>query len=101
MFGLIWHRAKVMQVIHSEFDYKPAVPGWQGDIFNAVTRQIRKRGGNEFDSACAFMLVQAAAVSGGDKASREFSERIRSKAIALVSRCNLAADILSETVRAA
>lgn len=57
MFGMIWYRTKVLSVLSEQFGYKPDVPGMQSEIFNSVTRQIKKQGGNEYDGAIGFMLV--------------------------------------------
>lgn len=56
MIGLMWHRAKALRIIRDDFGYNPAVPGFQSELFNGVTKQMRKIGGNEYDSAIAFML---------------------------------------------
>jgi len=59
MIFIIWYRTKVLHVLKEAFQYKPTMLGWQSEIFNGVTRQIRKQGGNEYDGAVGFMLVMA------------------------------------------
>ena len=58
MFGIISYRSKVLRVLDQEFNYKPAVPGQQAQVFNAITKQIKERNGNEYDGAIAFMMIQ-------------------------------------------
>jgi hypothetical protein len=88
---MIWYRAKVLRVLRDDFDYKPAVPGLQSVSFNAVTRHIRKQGGNEYDGAIGFMLVQCNALmtmSGDDAEAQAFVVRIQSIAERLMPNAN-------------
>ena len=59
MFGMMWYRAKVLKIIEKDYVYKVAVPGWQTKIFNETTRHIKQQGGNEYDAAISFMLIQS------------------------------------------
>jgi hypothetical protein len=43
MIFMIWYRTKVLHVLKEAFQYKPTMLGWQSEIFNGVTRQIRSR----------------------------------------------------------
>lgn len=56
--ALTWFRSKVLAVLEQELSYKPSVPGLQSATFNAITKQGRGAGWNEYDAAIAFMLVQ-------------------------------------------
>lgn len=58
MFGMIWYRSKVLSILIEKFNYKPAAPSHQAIVFNAITKKIKKKGGNEYDGAIGFMLVQ-------------------------------------------
>ena len=86
MIGIIFYRAKVISVIHHEFNYKPAVPGWQSPVFNDITRQVRKMGGNEYDGATAFMLTLANSMpeEGVDGQAESFKSDIFLHAAAII-----------------
>jgi hypothetical protein len=60
---LVWFRTKTLRVIKVDLAYDAAVPGMQTTTFNAVTRSARSAGGNEYDAAIAFMLVQLGVLS--------------------------------------
>jgi hypothetical protein len=90
MFGTIWYRSKVLRVLQDEFDYKPAIPGWQKETLNGVTRHIKARGGNEYDGAIAFMLVTITAMSGADGEARAFMREKQDIAARLMPRARLA-----------
>ena len=60
---LVWFRTKALRVVTQDLAYNAAVPGFQGAVFNAVTRQVRTNAGNEYDAAIAFMLVQLGSLS--------------------------------------
>lgn len=97
MVGIIWHRTKVLQVLKDHFQYKPAVPGWQSDIFNNVTRyNIRKQNGNEYDGAIAFMLVQINSLMGDDPEAKAFIREVEIVAAKLMPRTKLGANLVQE-----
>lgn len=89
MFGMISFRAKVMAVLQQEFGYKPAVPGWQGQLFNTLTQTVKKGGGNEYDGAVAFMLALSKSLPEEDEEVRRFKEKTFTTATALVPSCKL------------
>jgi hypothetical protein len=60
---LVWFRTKTLRVVKVDLGYDAAVPGMQTASFNAVTRNARNAGGNEYDAAIAFMLVQLGMLS--------------------------------------
>jgi len=79
MFGIIWHRSKVLNVLKTMFQYEPNLRGPQRATFNGVTKQMRKLGGNEYDSAVAFMLVQlevGSGLTGGDDDWKRFRRKL-------------------------
>lgn len=86
MIFLIWFRYKVLTVLEQEFDYRPATRGLPKGPFNALTRHIRKLGGNEYDGAIAFMLVQAGALTGDSADAQAFIARVESIAASLMYR---------------
>lgn len=51
-------QTKALQVIRNELSYDAAIPGHQLDTFDWSTRQVKTYGGNEYDAAITFMLVQ-------------------------------------------
>jgi hypothetical protein len=70
---LVWFRAGALRVITKDFSYEPAIPGFQSDAFNSITREIRKSGGNQYDAAIFFMLVQFDSMSKPyDPKAKEF-----------------------------
>ncbi len=99
MLRMIWYRSKVLNILENEFEYKPAVPGWQSKQFNAVTRHLKKQGGNEYDGAVGFILVQINSLREDhefDKENRidnevyEWKEKMNNKVSQLLPRTNLA-----------
>ncbi|RRQ20187.1 hypothetical protein D5687_10645 [Guyparkeria sp. SCN-R1] len=66
MFGTIWYRTKVLRILRESFGYEPAVPGWQSKVFNDVTKHAKKQGGNEYDGAIVFMIVQIEALKDSE-----------------------------------
>lgn len=54
------HRAISSQIGRNQIPKttRDVTPGWQSEVFNGVTRHIKKQGGNEYDGAIGFMLVQ-------------------------------------------
>lgn len=60
-------KQKTLGVIVSELEYNPSVPGIQGASFNQAARFVKQQGGNEYDAAIAFMLIQIGVMldSGG------------------------------------
>ncbi|MEQ1863549.1 MAG: hypothetical protein ABL996_02735 [Micropepsaceae bacterium] len=105
MLRIIWYRTKVMRILYDEYAYQPAVPGWQTEGFNRVTRHIKERGGNEYDGACAFMLVQISvlnqisALDRGATESQGFIERIERTTARLLPRGRLSAEAVAEAER--
>jgi hypothetical protein len=98
MFGLIWYRTKVLRILTYEFDYKPAVPGWQTQVFNSLTKQIKNQGGNEYDGAIAFMLVQIASIHVDDDKSRNWKNRMMEKIDFLMPNGKIGKEILSNEI---
>ena len=99
MLGIIWHRSKVLNVLKTMFQYDPNLSGPQRATFNAVTKQMRKIGGNEYDSAVAFMLVQLDAGPGLEGGDDDW-KRFRRKLLTDAAYCSDHA-ILNETKEAA
>ena len=89
MIRLIWYRTKVLRVLKEEFDYYPAIPGFQMEVFNACTRQVRSNGGNEYDAAIAFMMIQISALMGNSDSNRAFTNRVVARAYYCVEKANL------------
>ena len=61
------------------FQYEPKLKGSQRDTFNAVTRQIKSIGGNQYDAAVAFMMVQldsGSGLEGGDENWKRFRRKL-------------------------
>lgn len=89
MLGMIWYRSKVLRVLKEEFRYEPAVPGWQSETFNGITRHMKGQGGNEYDGAIAFMLVTVSAMTGTDMKAQAFMREKQEIAAQLMPRARL------------
>lgn len=101
MFGLIWFRAKVLQVLRIDFNYEPAVPGVQTKVFNTVTKEVRKSKGNEFDAAVAFMVIQADAIKDSeDPEVIEWTRLVASNVNNILPRCTVVTDYLDDRWKA-
>ena len=57
MFGMMSLRYKTLQVLDQQFSYTGVIPA-ETTLFNEVTRDVKKNGGNEFDAAVTFMLIK-------------------------------------------
>ena len=89
MLLLIWFRTKVLRVLRDELKYDPAVPGVQSEVFNALTKQIRKIGGNEYDAAVAFPFMIVDNFEFEDRESFDFRFNLVNNATYASKKCKL------------
>ena len=69
-------------MLKDEYDYNPAVPGFQNEVFGGCIRHVLSVGGSERDAAALFMLSQVGMMSDPlqlDEVGQSFVRRIRDK----------------------
>jgi hypothetical protein len=74
MFRTIWFQTKVLQILRNQYDYVPAK--FQMGVLNSSSRQMRENGGNEYDAAIAFMLIQVGSLSGETESNEDFITKV-------------------------
>ncbi len=67
MLGLWWMRAKTFTVIDKVYGYKPEQDVRLNPVFAPLVREVRAKGGNEYDAAIMFMAVQINIVARMDE----------------------------------
>lgn len=85
MFGMISFRSKTLDIIMTEFNYNPAIPGAQAASFEQTTKIIKAQGGNEYEAAIAFMLEQAKQVASNDPGADAWNKSIVTTCARLVA----------------
>lgn len=82
-------RIKTLAIVKKHFAYDPFENEAQAQAFDVSTATIKRQGGNQFDAAIAFMLIQLDQLDASDLGSFRFRYDLVNMAFHLSSKCKL------------
>ena len=89
MLGMQIFRVKVIAILKNDFSYEPDLSGDLYEIFKLLTKTTKKTGGNQYDAAIAYMLMQLEILGSSDETSYNFRYDLVSNACFLSKKAAL------------